>query len=334
RGGVPGVHLREDAVEPVMVEGDAQDGDGGLGGEPVSIGCRVEDPPDLRLGLTAVLEPDRDVADDPGPGDRIEPLGGLDDQCQGPGFGLETGAWQAFGDLGLGHLGGPRILEEVPGDVLAGGDGKVRLGVGLTIRAQAQSVGGQGQVQRVHGLTLPGRPVGTTNDAGRLTGSVRHRRRSRGGDKRCAEVPRWAHPAADQAGSTPRRLAMRTRADPPMIAARPKKIAAPISTPVRGSIPRPSPANPGPSPPPDEPLPSPPSELPVAPPPAASASCEPVEFSDPFESWDPSESLAPSEPFASDEPSVPPAPEAPFASSEPAESSLPFASSPGSPGTS
>jgi hypothetical protein len=32
-----------------MVEGDAQDGDGGLGGEPVSIGCRVEDPPDLRL---------------------------------------------------------------------------------------------------------------------------------------------------------------------------------------------------------------------------------------------------------------------------------------------
>src|SRR5699024_6971149 len=195
----------------------------------------------------------------------------------------------------------------------------------LTIRAQPQSVGGQGQLQRVHGLTLPGRPVGTTNDAGRLTGSVRHRPRSRGGGKRCAEVPRWAHPAADQAGRTPRRLAMRTRADPPMIAARPKKIAAPISTPVRGSIPPPSPANPGPSPPPDEPLPSPPSELPVAPPPAASASCEPAESADPSES---------SEPPASDEPSVPPAPAPPFASSEPAESSLPFASSPGSPGIS
>src|SRR5699024_1003479 len=231
-------------------------------------------------------------------------------------------------------LGGPRILEEVPGDVLAGVDGKVRLGVGLTIRAQPQSVGGQGQLQRVHGLTLPGRPVGTTNDAGRLTGSVRHRLRSRGGDKRCAEVPRWGHPTADQAGSTPRRLAMRTRADPPMIAARPKKIAAPISTPVRGSIPPPSPANPGPSLPPDEPLPSPPSELPVAPPPAASASCEPAESADPSESWDPSKSAAPSEPFASDEPSVLSAPEAPFASSERAESSSPFASSPGSPGIS
>src|SRR5699024_4654138 len=65
RGGVPGVHLRDNAVESVMAEGDAQYGDGGLGGEAVTAGGRIEGPPDLCLLITAVLEPETDVADEP-----------------------------------------------------------------------------------------------------------------------------------------------------------------------------------------------------------------------------------------------------------------------------
>src|SRR5699024_12850224 len=43
----------------------AQYGDGGLGGEAVTAGGRIEGPPDLCLLITAVLEPETDVADDP-----------------------------------------------------------------------------------------------------------------------------------------------------------------------------------------------------------------------------------------------------------------------------
>ena len=48
-----------------MAEGDAQYGDGGLGGEAVTAGGRIEGPPDLCLLITDVLEPETDVADDP-----------------------------------------------------------------------------------------------------------------------------------------------------------------------------------------------------------------------------------------------------------------------------
>jgi hypothetical protein len=51
-------------VEAVVVEGDVEDGDGRLGGEAVAAGGRIEDPADLRLLITAVFEPERDVADD------------------------------------------------------------------------------------------------------------------------------------------------------------------------------------------------------------------------------------------------------------------------------
>src|SRR5699024_12727371 len=46
------------------LEGDAQYGDVGLGGEAVTAGGRIEGPPDLCLLITAVLEPETDVAED------------------------------------------------------------------------------------------------------------------------------------------------------------------------------------------------------------------------------------------------------------------------------
>ena len=51
-------------MEAVVIEGDVEDGDGRFGGEAVAAGGRIEDPADLRFLITAVFEPQRDIADD------------------------------------------------------------------------------------------------------------------------------------------------------------------------------------------------------------------------------------------------------------------------------
>ena len=63
RGAVAGIHLRGDAMEPVVVKPEGEYCSDGFAGEPFPTIRRVEDPPDLALPVLTIGEPQRDTPD-------------------------------------------------------------------------------------------------------------------------------------------------------------------------------------------------------------------------------------------------------------------------------
>ncbi|WJY98210.1 hypothetical protein CFOUR_09065 [Corynebacterium fournieri] len=63
RGVVSGIHLRGDAVEPVVVKPEGEYCSDGFAGETLPIVRRVENPPNLALTVLVIGEPEGDVSD-------------------------------------------------------------------------------------------------------------------------------------------------------------------------------------------------------------------------------------------------------------------------------